>query len=559
MRKRLNTGRACGNCRRSKRRCDGSCPCSTCLRYGHECRYPDPHATVPRSVSARLAISGNSKVHDAPEKIATPATLSLDSTDGVSDQPAPELPRGGYIAPAKGRFIADHSSAAQPRSLGLKLGLAEPPRLHAFAYHLGIRKEPRTLVCPRLAALIPWEQTRSLIDIFVSIVHPVFGFIDSELLYKRGEMHWHEEQQDIAFEAFVGGVIALGSFFSNQLPEDMETEVALHVKAILEDPVVGRQPSMDLASGWILRTLYVRATGRPYSACASGLAAINIIEAMGLHREAEVLKEAEDPNFLAEARSSDSRERLAHVAQSLHFLLSYDFGRSIVNLKAIPCSHIRLQVGDFTQQLFRLTDAIREHDTVAGCDGSRDSLSQALLKLLSAPDDHDFLTLTKAELCFALYRRLRLLDPGPKESQVQDVLKMGMSAIPAARRLAALKHPWWNIINAMFQYLCVLLSINSTESLKNLAPTLETLEIIDQCFSSRLTQEALVTARSLIRACMEIKDREVSSLRLIVGEPGQQDSSIPGDNIQYPVADVDLEAFLQSTYSTSFLDMVQFQ
>ncbi len=189
-----------------------------------------------------------------------------------------------------------------------------------------------------------------------------------------------------------------------------------------------------------------------------------------------------------------------------------------------PVSHayIRPTAGDFTLQLSRLTDAVAQSDRAAGTDDERRVLlTRALTEILASPCDHEFITLTRAELCFAIYRRLRLLDPGPQEAQIQDILNVGMAAIHAARRLAAQKHPWWNIVNAIFQNLCVLLSVNSTESLGNLGPTMETLETIHQTFRSPLTQEALNTARLLIRASMDKKSKEVTSLRAILGETDQ--------------------------------------
>ncbi len=151
--------------------------------------------------------------------------------------------RKGFVLPDKGRFIEEHSSAAQPRSLGLKLGLVVPPRLHAFAYHLGIRKEPGCLVHPRLTELVPWEHARALVNTYMTVVHPVVGFLNSDLLYHRAHTHWNGEGQGLAFETVAGGVIILASLFSNQLPEETEMELSLHLKAVLEDPVVSRTPA----------------------------------------------------------------------------------------------------------------------------------------------------------------------------------------------------------------------------------------------------------------------------------------------------------------------------
>ncbi|KAJ9133679.1 Fungal transcriptional regulatory protein, N-terminal [Pleurostoma richardsiae] len=545
---------ACVRCRRSKRKCDGSRPCSTCTRYQHECQYDDAGtvAVAAPAFPTRSAVANHSTAQDLIGRSSTPAVERHSVTGGQSTAP----PRRGYIAPAKGRFIEGHSSAAYPRSLGMSLGLPEPPRLHAFAYHLGIRKEPTSLVRARLAELLSWEQARTLIDIYISVVHPVFGFVDSDLLYRRSHAHWHGETQGLPYEAVVGGVVSLASLFSNHIPEELETEVVLHAKTVLEDPVVSRFPCLDLASGWILRTLYVRATGRPYVACLSSTISITIVEAMGLHQDANTTTLAGEKAPLTRTGSDEIRERVACTAQSLHVLLAYDYGRSIINIGPVPRGHVQSRAGDFTLQMAGLADAVLQSIDCAGPEDSRRTLTQLLDDLVAAPSDHDFVTLTKAELCFAVYRRLRMLDPGPQEAQVRDILDVGASAVPAARRLAAQKHPWWNIVNAMFQYVCVLLSVNSTKSLANLALTIETLEIVNRQFDSRLTLEALSTARLLTRAYVESEKEKISLLQDISGVTDQDPPVEDDDAMQYSVADLDLEAFLQPMPNASLFDML---
>ncbi|KAK7211800.1 hypothetical protein V2G26_018978 [Clonostachys chloroleuca] len=421
------------------------------------------------------------------------------------------------------------------------MGLSEPPRLHAFGYHLGIREEPKSTLQPLLTELLTWEQARALIDIYTSVIHPVFGFLDTDSLYQRSHSHWHVQIQRIQFEALLGGVIALASFFSDQLPRDVEMRVALHSKSILEDPMVGIFPCLDLVSASILRTIYVRGTTRPYVAGLSSLITINMIEAMGLHQDLNSI------SFVGDQRPADKvvggvgiRERVAMVAQSLHILFAYDFGRSIINLVSLPSRGIPQSAGDFTFQQTALINIISKslNEKESAAD-PRERLVIALEELAAMPTDHDFTALTKAELCFAIYRRLRLLDPPLQESQVENIIQAGTTAIPAARRLAAQKHPWWNTIHTIFQYVCVLLSINSRPCITEVAPAIETLRILNQQFSSRITQEALNMALSLVRACTENKRQELSLLEGVMGISGQE---VAPDEA---TANMELEDFLQ--------------
>ncbi|VUC25837.1 unnamed protein product [Clonostachys rosea] len=406
------------------------------------------------------------------------------------------------------------------------MGLSEPPRLHAFGYHLGIREEPKTTLQPLLTRLVTWEQARALVDIYTSVIHPVFGFLDTELLYQRSHSHWHGETQRIQYEALLSGVLALASFFSDQLSRDVEMRVALHCKSILEDPMVGIFPCLNLVSASILRTILIT---------------IHMMEAMGLHQDVRSI------SFVGDERPTDNvvggveiRERVAMVAQSLHILFAFDFGRSIVNLRSFSSRDLPQGAGDFTFQQTALTNVISKMlDEGESALDLRERLVVALSELTAVPTDHDFTTLTKAELCFAIYRRLRLLDPPMQETQIENFIHAGTAATAAARRLAAQKHPWWNTIHTIFQFVCVLLSIDSRQSIAEVTPAIETLQILNQQFSSRITQETLNMALSLVRACIENKRQDISLLEAVTGISEQE--VVPDE----AMANVDLDAFLQ--------------
>ncbi|KAK6078938.1 beta-ketoacyl synthase domain-containing protein [Seiridium cupressi] len=490
-------------------------------------RFPGSVEDNPAASIASGTAAGRPNINPfAPQQPSTvraqaPQTSPVDGLDAACQHT-------GYVAPAKSRFIERHSSAAQARSLGLRLGLANPPRLHAFAYHLGVRKEPESSLQPRLQEMLVWEQARALIDTYISVIHPVFGFLDSDALYHRSYQHWHGETQDLVYEAIVGGVAALGSLFSNQLSEHSEAEIVLQTKTVLQDPVVSRFPCLDLAAGWILRTLYVRATTRPYVAHLSSVVTINLIEVMGLHRDMEstsLAGEVPDDRM----KDTELRERTVSVARTLHSVIAFDYGRATINIGSVPCDHIRAGPNDFTLQLASLASVVSRTAAVTCAD-----LSRILGELVEAPSDHDFVTLTKAELCFATYRRLRLLPPGTNESEIQAILEVGVSAIPAARRLATQQLP----------------------CLANLGAAMEVLRDINHRFQSKLTAEALNTAQLLVRVCMENKNKELSLLRSISGLEGTE--NVVTTTTTSPWLDLDLEDFLQPPYTSTFFDIGDF-
>ncbi|KAJ5473549.1 hypothetical protein N7475_003115 [Penicillium sp. IBT 31633x] len=496
--------RACGECRKRKRRCDGDFPCSTCIRYSYTCQYENGSTQrVARAVRTPVQMRSTARSTPTPQHIPVDRPVPTRETEQET----------GFLEREKARFLSHASSISQARFLGLGLGLSDPPRLHSFGYHTGIRQELDRVVSIQLSEIISWDKASSCIDVFTSVIHPIFGFMNMEYIYQRAQGHWQGIAEGSSFGAVIGGVIALGSLFSNNLGEEKELEVILHVKSLLDDPVISRRPSQDLVMAWILRTIYSRATTRPNVAWLQSATTLHLIEITGLHRNhlswtSSVNDSASDPHD-----NPDTRARITSVAQSLHVMIAYDYGKSIVQLDPAIYSHIKPRPGDFTLQLSELTNKVSTPMTGTDPISKQGQLLQAMEELMEAAVDHDFLLLARAELCFAIHRRHHILGPGISKQQTKFIAAAGIAALPAARRSAAQHHPWWNVTNALFQFVCVCLSIGTTEAITNIQPTIETFASVIQRFNTHLVQEAFSTVRILVDACLAEKEKQVTILR----------------------------------------------
>ncbi|KAJ6171242.1 hypothetical protein N7470_000309 [Penicillium chermesinum] len=404
----------------------------------------------------------------------------------------------GVLAPPKPRYVGRHSSVAFPLYTGLEVQATKLPRLHSFGYHAGVRREPECAVTHAVADRIPWRLASVLIHVYATVIHPVFGFLNLNAVNALCEKHWSGEQQDMIFEAMICGIIAMGSLFSDVLDEETEMWVVLHAKEILEDAAISRFPSVESIAAWILRTLYLRSAG--------------------LHQAPEFQMQATG-NSAPDGELINIVNRTAQVANAVHFLIAFEYGRSIMTLnrRAPEIAPQANGEADFTSQLCSLVAAMPTNQDTGDLADLMNELLRALEAMSELTLKHDFLLLVRADISLGIYRRLRVMDPSFQRGQNELVMKAGSAALPAAERLASLKQPWWNVVGSVFQFACALLVMDTNDSCEKLGETMRALEFIVSRFNTHLAKEALGTARQLITASLNKKRKSVEALERAVG------------------------------------------
>ncbi|EED22231.1 C6 transcription factor, putative [Talaromyces stipitatus ATCC 10500] len=530
---------ACGPCRHRKRKCDGKFPCSTCTGYGYECNYsraggvqPETNTTNisgsavqtssqtgPVSAKRRSSATGldedEASVSSATRRKSKPALGSRGFGDEIAslnkDRKPPAPNTNGLMLPSKCRYIGQHSSVAFPQWLGKSLQSRSPPRVHSFGYNTGIRNELPYSVSTHIQELITWTEAHDSLDVYATVIDPVFGFVDMEDLRRKSHDHWNGKDQGSYFEALISGVIGLASLFSKVLCEGRELKVIRHAKDILDDPFTARYPRLATIQAWVLRVIYIRSTSRPGTAWLYSCIMMHLCEAIGVYREREA-DEVTDENYSL-AGFRDICARVMMVARCLHIIISYEHGRSTVDVgPVLEHNIVKRGTEDLTLQLHALVNNIPADNTRQDHPTRRQELSIALTTLISIPISHEFFNLIKADLCFCIYRRLRLLDLGIKQEQLTQIIQAGKTALPASRILILRNHPWWNTLGTVFQFICVLLAIDSSESLATIPEAMETLTTIAKHLKTHLADEALGTARLLVRSMTDKKRREAAIL-----------------------------------------------
>ncbi|CAI4052423.1 hypothetical protein SKDZ_15G5100 [Saccharomyces kudriavzevii ZP591] len=498
--KRQRVRKACVPCRERKRKCNGKSPCEMCIAYGYACHYTDGDGSSTSPRVDETPYGTDNRPYSLPNILRNEAR-SVDAQN-VTNQ--------NMIDPIKSRYTIQHSAVAFPRCLGLELRSTNPPRLHSFAWHCGIRPEENPNSHILLSGLVTKEEYYRISKVYFSVVHPIFDVVDPEQLAKNVERYWDGDGKMLEYGAVIAGVIALGSFFLGSLGHPREMDVVQYAKGILDDPTFCRIPTVEQVSAWVLRTIYLRATSRPHVAWLASCITIHLSEAIGLHHEIdrEDLVMTNNVPLRRTTEVSEHTRRLFWCAWSINTILSYDYGRSSVTLNRITCKSVKETEGNHTVHLVALAQLIPQ-DCV---NANATQLLQALAAVHKSPNAHPFLSLTKSDICLSLYRRLRLLNHILDKSVVLQIIDIGNTALSAAYALVKLDQAWWNVLSTSFQYVCVLLAIDTPESLSHVAAAMRTLDNITQVLGTHIAYEAQKTAKLLLEDSMKKKRQEIQQL-----------------------------------------------
>ena len=125
------------------------------------------------------------------------------------DTPREHTKSSAILDPYKNRYMSDSSAVAFPRLLGIELSSSNAPRLHSFAWNLGVRAEPRVDQLD-FTTYLTFTESERLIEVYFKTVHPVYDFIDRESFTElwRSRYLMRNEKRDI--DAVICGVAALG-------------------------------------------------------------------------------------------------------------------------------------------------------------------------------------------------------------------------------------------------------------------------------------------------------------------------------------------------------------
>ncbi|KAK2601774.1 hypothetical protein QQS21_004658 [Conoideocrella luteorostrata] len=493
--KRQRAYAACTECRRRKRKCDGTEPCSSCHGYGYRCSY---HAGADSESDAHNSnaiegksptIASNSSVHPGYSSVSLSASTQENSPTEV------------LVSKPKGRYINAHSAVALPHLVGLALGASVPPRLHSFAWNLGSRPERKWAIHDALSSFITLQDCRSLSSVYFATVHPMFPFLPQTRFLDRLSENWSALESQPNFAAVVAGVAALGSFFAEP-SYSKERELVDYSFSILDLTLSTPISLIDLDSvgGWLLRTLYIRLTTRPALACLASQTAIHVAEILSLHREISERDTAS--SYLGQALFSpeelDTRRRHYWVAWCLNCLVSAEFGLDPVKLSLATCSRPKLNSTTHMQHLVSLSEALSSVQAHVEQGLESQAMTDHFARLRDIPSDSVTFSIFKAEVCIGTLRRYVSASRRPGRATITVCVAILDTALESVDKLLSERQHWWNLLSVPFQSVCLILHFDDDLLLALLPKAMDALRRISNMLDTHLTKEALNTAQQLV-------------------------------------------------------------
>lgn len=421
------------------------------------------------------------------------------------------------LDPFKSRFVSASSAVAFPRLLGLSFGSSNAPRLHSFAWTLGVRPEPR-IEDADFTQYLSFSDLERLAEVYFLVIHPIFNFIDRDVFKDLCRLRYSQKNQKHDIDPIICGVAALGSLYAigtKQSSHCHEAELVELAKTALEQSSILSSPNQHHVTAWILRTIYLRSTTRPHASWISSCTTVHIAEATGLHQDIANISIVSPAAPEMGSSESEIRRRIFWVAWSLNKVLSYEYGRSSVDIPNSNVQSIDIEDVGLTYQYVALASMLPEDDLDVHDAESARALYRSLTTINALETDSNEITLMKADLAFCIYRRLRLsqgASAGISSGAASLVIQIGLDALPASSDLAAQHLPWWTVISVPFQLLCVLLAIDSRESLSHVAEAMEALEEVGRCWDTHMVREAVGSASFLVKLSRKRKEEDMKFL-----------------------------------------------
>lgn len=494
---------ACSECRRRRRKCNGSQPCAQCSAYGYACAY---EADEPAAAQSSPSGAASSSRHRSAEPIRRRQGGGRRVASPADEAEATSTPL--IVSRERGRFINANSAVALPHLVGQQLSVPQPLRLHSYAWNLGLRPERRGSVSSSLSRHLALAECQTLCAVYYAAVHPLLAFLPSEPVFSRRLVAgWATLESQPNFAAVVALVAVLGSFFSTEA-HPREQDVKLHGLAILDLALSAPVAAIDLdaVAGWLLRTLYMRLTTRPAISCMASHVAMHFAEIMGLHRDL-VDDDDDDDGDAAAVKSAafgqeelESRRRHFCVARFLNVLLTTEYGVSGPaprHANCLPPAHIP---GAHIKVLHTITGVLQDAEAAASAGLDSDSYADLFQQLRGIAHDDDTVALFTADACLSLLRRFAASSRRPSAQVVALAAAILRRALDGIAALLVAGRTWWNMLSVPFQSVCVGASAENADLLALLPTAMELLRAMADRFGSHMAREALATAQQVIAA-----------------------------------------------------------
>ncbi|KAL4789624.1 hypothetical protein BDV19DRAFT_396897 [Aspergillus venezuelensis] len=507
---------ACEPCRARKRKCNGRQPCETCIDHAYDCYYD----VSTRKKRNKGAPAGSSKA----QLISQPSLPPESSTKSSSPRPA-YRPDFQDVAP-----MESNSGAAFVRRLGLTLDPTNAPEPQIFAWNVGTRQLPGTYCALPLIDVISQVEMQRLLQIFFEKVSTVYGFIDREACNEVIQARWLRAPTLEPYDTVLCGVAAVGYLFSERQAVAAELHLVETARMALEHNSMFGVPSATLISGWTLRLMYLRLAGTPHPAWMVSCSLLHMIDASGYHLD-PASTDCPRPALVRPPANVDPdiRRRLVAYVQYVNMWVSYDLGRSRVQLYGAPyTSPNTTSPGDYTAEMLDLlphSELLAPHKPV-----DLEQLMTLLSTVLKSERTQAPYILSQCNLALCIFRRLRTLQTRTNTTTTNNtgtdlpittrLLALCVKALSSARELLNALCPWSHVANVPFQIVYTMLVIDTPKSTVILSEAMKTLKLVRDTYDTEALREACRAVGLLVLLQQRKKEREARELKDILAGTG---------------------------------------
>ncbi|KAJ6138294.1 hypothetical protein N7471_004780 [Penicillium samsonianum] len=495
--KRKRSRVACEPCRERKRKCDGAEPCTTCGQWGYDCRY-ERHSR---------------QRHHAPQQPPRETT------------PTPRAPHQINSVDTQGldRRLWANSGAAFVRRMGLNIDPAKAPKLSLFGWNVGKRQlsSESQAVYPVLSItdITSLEHMKTLAQVYFAEIGPFYGFVGSSQFFERLEARWQSPMVSSLYDSVLGGVAALGCLFSQRNMTITELHLIGSALSILDSHVLSGAPPVDLLTGWTLRVVYMRMTDLPHSTWIASSKLMHLVEAAGFHLEST---DSVFPRSIGTEFDPNIQRRLFGVALHLNMWTSYDLGLSRVSFQKndLPLLPSTIE-GDFTRELLELIPLSASLDPGKPKEYEiklEETLSQILERVHNEPPS----AMAQCNLVLCILRRIhteKLEIPPRLAEKALVLLKKGLSC---SRTMVRNCNPWQHMANVPFHIICVLLVMDTRQSLAMLPEAMQTLKFVASTYDTNTMREAWSAAFLLVMLHQQRRKDDLSIFNDIMNMEEQE-------------------------------------
>ena len=461
-------------------------PCNMCTQFEYKC-YFEKHPRKRSKLVEQDAVE-NGIVQASPTRNATPPREETSHED-VSKMQSMEA----------------NSGIAFTKLLGMRLDASAGPKLFTFGWNLGTGSSSVPIVNP-ISGFLTQDQMVAMARLFFANAHPLYGILDVEWFMKQVMLRYSSQKPVQCPDHLMAGVAALGTLFGDNSLDSVLPALIDSAKLSLESTSTMQPSTIYDVQSWILRTIYLRATGHPHACWMASSITMHLIESCGLQQEKDATSSVMYPPTNDHMNDLEIRRRTFWIARLLNTWVSFEYGRNRVALRGITSKLPAHREGDFTREYIDLY-------SISCCldpdNADKPTQWEEFLRQLEQYDaPHDCMELSRANLGLCAYRRLRLGNPNLPSETINRIVAIGLGGLQAARNLANQGMPWWHVANVPFQCICVFLAIDTRESLTHIGTAMRTLEMVVKRFDTIAMKEALKTARFLVRLSKKKKDED---------------------------------------------------